>query len=452
MKIPLAAFLLGCAIMAGAVRANDRTVVHGVRVPDGGIVVDGRAGDWNFAFPSPGYVMSAADASHFNPVLMRGTWNGPDDLSYRVTAATDSRYLYLLCVVRDSLLYNGGDEENPIAPWRGDDVEVYIDANPPSGRFQKSLNENTEQFIFVPEHLWAGVKGTPIWGAGNFAGVRAASRLTPTGYVMEVAIPKADFPNWKAHPDMDSIGFDMMVGDIDSPGVIGHDPGEKLEMFLLDTHPHFERPANLSLLQFEQKAVPSENKQRSKDDALPGYAEAQSILDRWDEPGIEKEANKALAGPRLARKAALFLFYRRPDLSPDIGALVAALKARPGGKLFDGRPYAMLALAERHKLPAAEFFDAYAQNDDPDLAQAFLYALGVNGDKSIVPRLAKIYPTAKGYNGYTKDIIAVSLAELGDRTGVPTLEASGFGDTEDHQPFARKCRALLQTLGITRKP
>ena len=451
MKLPIVAFLLGCAVLTTSAQANERPLMHGVRVPDGAIVLDGRADDWNFAFPSRGYVMSAAAPSHFNPVLMRGVWNGPDDLSYRMMAATDSKYLYLIVLVRDSLLYNGGDEENPKAPWRGDDVEVYIDANPPHGRFQKGLNENTEQLIFVPEHLWAGEKGTPVWGAGNFAGVRAASRLTPTGYVMEVAIPKAIFPNWKAHPDIDSIGFDMMVGDIDSPGVIGHDPGEKLEMFLLDTHPHFESPANLGLLQFEQTPPRSGAKPATKDEVLPGYAAAQSILDHWDAPGIEKKANEALARPGLAQKAALFLFYRRPELSPDMGAMVAALKKKPGGALgsplLDGRPYAMLALAERHQLPAAELFDGYAQNADPDLAQAFLYGLGLNGDKSIVPRLAKLYPTA---TGYTQDIIAVSLAELGDRTGVPTLKASGFGDAEPNQPFAKRCKALLETLGITK--
>ena len=119
--------------------------------------------------------------------LENGEWDGADDCSYVARFAHDSKYLYIAGIVRDQLWFNAGGPDNP---WVGDDLEVYIDSNPVDKQFQKDLNENDVQFIFIPDHISQNGNGVFIWRADRYPGVMAASRLTPLGYTLEIAIPK----------------------------------------------------------------------------------------------------------------------------------------------------------------------------------------------------------------------------------------------------------------------
>ena len=430
---------------------DTRTTMPAIRVPDGSIKVDGRLDDWPEASFSAPYERVADNPDHSSSILTqatRGPWTGPDDLSAKVRAAVDSNTLYVSGTIRDQYLFNEGDADQP---WVGDDFEVFIDANPPETRFLDGTNENFAQFIFVPEHLWANTRGTFIWRAAKFPGVVAASRLTPLGYTIEVAIPMDVVPYWKAHHDQSSIGFDVQIGDLDTPGVIGHDPGPKIAMLLLQPYPQFKSAAHLSTLAFDAAVTKSNARKETVDRSIPGYDTAQKLLDRFDDGGIERQANAALKHPDLARKAALFILSKRSDLKANTDAIAAVLQEpddrSPDGRALDSRVYAVMALADRHKLPAVETLTRFGSSDDLVLRNTALWALGVNGDRLAVPGLLKLYPEARDH---TQEIIAVSLARLGDQTAVPSLEAYA---TRDHgQPFGILCEQLLKQLGIDYTP
>ena len=185
----------------------DRPTMSALRVPDGAIKIDGHLDDWPAASGGAPYQASANSADHvLHTRPENGPWSGPADLSATVRAAHDAKFLYLAVQVKDQLWFNAGGSE---FPWAGDAVEVYLDANPIASQFQKGTNLNFAQFIFVPDHIYEAGDGIFIWRADKFPGVVAASRLTPVGYTMEVAIPKSVVPNWAANPDLASIGFGL---------------------------------------------------------------------------------------------------------------------------------------------------------------------------------------------------------------------------------------------------
>ncbi len=448
-----AVLLLALALWGGgaALGTEARPVMRALRVRDGAIVVDGRFDDWPAcAFAAPYERVADSLACAQGPLIQagHGAWLGSDDLSAHVRAAVDSTTLYVSATVRDQLLFNEGNAD---APWVGDEFEIFLDANPPAQRFQPGTNENFAQFIFVPEHLWQHTTGTFIWRSAKYPGVVAASRITPLGYTIEVAIPKDVVPYWKAHHELDSIGFDVQIGDIDSPGLIGHDAGPKINMELLQPYPHFNSAAQLSTLQFDPALTTSTPRKARPDHTLPGYEAAQKLLDHFDAPGIERQANAALKHADLARKAALFILSKREELPADTQAIAAILRAPEdksrGGFTLDARVYALMALAERRQLPAAEALTRYGASDDLVLQQTALWAIGLNGDRSVAPALAKLFPTT---TGLTQEIAAISLARLGDKTSVPLLKT--IAQRDRGQSFGILSQQLLSALGGDNTP
>lgn len=431
--------------------ADERPVMRAVRVRDGAINIDGRLADWPAAaFANP--YERVADSPSFSGAILtqagHGAWMGKDDLSAQVRAAVDSTTLYLSGMVRDQLLFNEGNADTP---WVGDEFEVFLDANPPEKRFQSGTNENFAQFIFVPEHLWSHSTGTFIWRAAKYPGVIAASRLTPLGYTFEVAIPKDVVPYWQAHHEMESIGFDVQIGDIDSPGLIGHDAGPKINFELLQPFSHFKSTVELSTLQFDSRVTTSKRHNEQPERKLPGYAAAQQLLDHFDSPDIERQANAALRHADLARKAALFILSKRAELTADTQAIAAMLKEpedkSPKGFLLDARVYAFMTLAAQKKLPAAEMLRQYGASDDLVLQQSALWAVGLNGDRSVTPELAKLFVTT---TGLTQEIAAISLARLGDKSSVAMLKTFAWRDRG--QSFGLLSQQLLKELGVDNTP
>ena len=440
--------ILGSSVAMGAV---ERPLMLAIRVRNDAIKVDGRLDEWpKAAFEDP--YERVADSPDFSSAILtqaaHGAWLGVDDLSARVRAAVTADTLYISGTIRDQLLFNEGNAD---APWVGDEFEVFIDANPPEKRFQAELNENYAQFIFVPEHLWENSTGTFIWRTAKYPGVTAASRLTPLGYTFEVAIPKDVVPYWQAHHDMDSIGFDVQIGDIDNPGLIGHDAGPKINMELLQPFPHFRSAVELSTLQFDPKVKKTPRYKERAERALPGYASAQQLLDNFNAPGIERKANASLGRADLARKAALFILLKRTELTADTEAISAILKepvdTSPRGWLLDARVYALMVLAERKKLPAAHTLQQFGTSEDLVLQQTALWAIGVNGDASVTPELAQLFNHT---TGLTQEIVAISLARLGDRSSVAMLKTIASRDRG--QTFGMLSLQLLKDLGIEYSP
>jgi len=233
--------------------------------------------------------------------------------------------------------------------------------------------------------------------------------------------------------------------------LIGHDAGPKINMELLQPYPHFNSAAQLSTLQFDPALTTSTPRKARPDHTLPGYEAAQKLLDHFDAPGSERQANAALKHADLARKAALFILSKREELPADTQAIAAILRAPEdksrGGFTLDARVYALMALAERRQLPAAEALTRYGASDDLVLQQTALWAIGLNGDRSVAPALAKLFPTT---TGLTQEIAAISLARLGDKTSVPLLKT--IAQRDRGQSFGILSQQLLSALGGDNTP
>jgi hypothetical protein len=456
-------FVVGrCALAA------ERPQAHAVCIADGQIVLDGRDDDWQrIAAPQDQYTTAANDAQHTDfSFVERGHFSGPDDLSMRVRGAVDSENLYLLADVRDQLLMNTAP---PADLYSGDDFEVFIDANPAESRFGKAMSENVRQLIFLPGHVNPRFAEAMVWQAEKCPGVRAVSRLRPWGYTLEIKIPKALFPNWKAHPDLDSIGFDVCANDADAPGFDPPHAALKDAMFLLRPAPHFSSPEKLGVLAFTRAAVgaataPSTAPVAATPQDLVGQlkaatpqnaeALAQQVLDAMAD-GNETEIVAAAVGSSegVIRKAGLLVLAKCPQIDAPVAQVVKVLTDQGPGNGYgdvagpDLRSYAMVALAQRHQLPAAILFGTYSRVASPELRLTFVWCLGVNGDRAIVPDLAKLL-----YDGNirVRNMAAISLGELGDPSCLGALEEMARNDP--HHYGRQQAELIIKQLKERQKP
>lgn len=422
----------------------DRPRILGLRVPDNSIVVDGQHADWEragVAFTQGG--VSASEASHLeyaNPD--RGGFGGGSDCSYTLWAAMDTQYLYLYAEVRDQVLVNevGKDEI-----FCGDDFEVFIDANPPADRFAKKGNENVRQFIFLPGWVNSQQPAGVIWQPEKNPGVKMASRIKPDGYALEVAIPKALFPAWQAHPETNSVGIDVVVNDADAPGLDGPHATVKYAVFLLSAGFHPGSPEKLGTLDFQPapplapmlpetaKPTPSALLAALSSAKADPVLLAQQVLDCIGDDQAAELAAAALAHPSpVVRKAGLYLLAKRPALSAPVASLIAVL-ARPSKEQgyaqyddHDLRTYAMMALALRGKLPVNDSFGFYTRlASAQSLELTYLWCLGVNSDRAAVPHLCHLLYDS---NLRVRIKAAMALGCLGDPAAVPALEEMAAND------------------------
>lgn len=455
-------FAMTAALSPGA-WAADRPTIHGLRVPEGTIVVDGLRTDWERAgadFTANGAAVNAAHLEYVN--TDRGVYGGPSDCAFTVWAADDAGCLYLYAEVSDQLLVNEAEDDDI---YNGDDFEVFIDANPPNMRFGNTYNENVRQFIFLP--AWVGAKHPAgvIWRAEKTPGVRMASRITPAGYAIEVAIPKALFPAWQAHPEADTVGIDVLVNDADAPGLDGAHATIKYAMYLLGAGFHPGSPQALGTLDFlPTKALkPAEPAQSAPTaaetlaalakSATAPAALAQGVLDLIKDEKAAEVAAAALAHPAEAvRKAGLYLFAKRPELPTPVAALAAVAAppkdaGAPCGH-YDLRTYALMALAQRGKLPARDWFGFYTRlAAAQSLELTYIWCLGVNGDRAVVPDLAKLLYDS---NLRVRIKAAISLAQLGDPVAGPALEEMAANDP--HSYGRNEAKAALAKLAGKTKP
>ncbi len=441
-RISIAA-VLALALQAGALAA-ERPQIHGLSLPDNTIVVDGQRADWERAGEL--FTKSAtveADASHLEYVNTdRGTYGGAADCSYTVWTAVDTKNIYVYAELRDQILAN---EATPEDIFNGDDFEVFIDANLPAEQFAKTPNANVRQFIFLPAWINSKYPAGLIWQAEKNPGVKMASRLRPDGYSIEISIPKELFPGWKEHPENTTIGFDVVVGDADAPGLDGPHSSLKYAMYLLGAGFHPGSPETLGTLVFDQvndtltKPAPAVEVSPTAtlltalaDPASDPLMLAQQILDRFDDAQAAEIAKIAVSHPaEPVRKAGLLLLARRSDLPAPVDALKTML-APPKDAGYaqlnghDWRTYALVALAGRGKLPVHDWFGTYTRlMASQSLELTYLWCLGINGDRAAVSDLVKLLYDS---NLRVRIKAAMALGQLGDPLSLPALEEMAAND------------------------
>lgn len=407
--------------------------LNGLRLLDGAITIDGQDEDWlRIGAPLAEYRKTTDDITRWsfgNPE--RGDRTGAADASFTATVASDAKYLYVLVDVHDQLLINDGTAETP---FFGDDFEIFIDANPPETRFTKT-NENVRQLIFLPAYLNPAFPQPLIWQAEKNPGVVAAGRFRPWGYTLEVKVPKALFPNWQAHPEMATIGFDACINDADASGVDAIHPAIKGALFLSTAGTHFMSPEKLSTLQFGEKPVKLKSGSRFTGlSRKVNTNDPQAVLDAIDSRQAAKIAAKAIASDvPAARKAGLLLLAKRPELPAPVPALLDIIKEPAVEGVLgtpDLRTYALIALAQRKQLPAGQVFDMYGNyTADPALRITALWALGINGDKAVTPQLIGLL---KDKNLRARMMAAMALGNLHDATALEPLAAMAKDDAHQY--------------------
>lgn len=461
--LPLAA-LVATALEARAAEpaaAPARPEIQAYRVADGAIRVDGDDADWRAvggaAFAAAGAVPALpANLAFANPD--RGEWGGSEDFSFRVWAAADGARLYVLAEVHDQLLFN---DAAPAELYLGDDFELFVDANPPAAQFAAQRNANARQFICVPGWVNPALPpGGAVWQAADNPGVTMASRLRPWGYVIEVAIPKALFPNWAADPALASVGFDVMLGDADSPGMDGPHGAIKHAGFLLSPGNHFQTSEKLGRLVLApgRAPAPAAAPATVADPALRSATDLRAREEKTRlaavQPCLDALGEAALAArspawtfdrsnPELD-KAQLFALAKRRDLPAPVPALRRLCTPPPDGKPLPAEvlSYALAALAQRKALPATDWGAFYSGAADPQVRLTWVWCLGVNGDHAAVPDLVNLLTDA---NLRVRIKAAIALGALGDATALPALAKMAKEDVHSYargaaETAATRCR------------
>ena len=433
-----------------------RPSMTGYRVLDGYLSL-GDDNSWNRLRSMPAKVSSGPDNILFH-IASRGAVTGKQDLSMSAWAAYDSKHLYVLADVHDSELCSQCDAANP---WLGDDFEVYIDANN-TGKYAHGLDDSDGHFTFIPDNVNALFSPGFVYQPEKYPGVQCTTRLRSWGYTIECIIPKNVLPDWKLNPTLASVGFDVQVTDIDSPGLIGHDAAEKSVLYLVSPSPHFKSPEQLGTLKFSDVSLSRHVP------VTPPYAPSLATLGHdianhptpWlhnemvadtfmaniNDPQIGALADLAVSSrdPAVVRAGAeVYALRKNVQMSKHAAVVLNSLTSPKGVDPEDGPySYILYALAERHLLKVDGLYSAYMALTDPALKLTMIWCLGLNGNKAAIPALVQAYPSA---TGEVQQRIAWSLAMLGDRTGRPLLLEAATNDSDSL--WGRQCIALIAKLG-----
>jgi hypothetical protein len=145
-------------------------------------------------------------------------WQGAYDLSAQVFVTWDEEFFYLGLNVLDDVYVQTASGKNL---YKGDDVEIQIDANLSGDYGQTTLSDDDGQIGLAVKDFGSGRYEAYIWRPPTREGplsVRLAARRTsnPAGYVLEVALP------WWAlnvSPRVETpFGFCLSLADTDTPG------------------------------------------------------------------------------------------------------------------------------------------------------------------------------------------------------------------------------------------
>ena len=453
-------FFVGVLFAVGLAARAERIQAVMLTVPEKTIVLDRREDDW----VRLGEAFTAARmAPDFTTNLLyvnveEGEYAGPEDFFFEAWAAVDRDNLYVLTRVYDQLLFHDATRERI---YEGDDLEIFIDANPPDMLFGAKRNENCRQIILLAHDLSSTQTGeNAIWSDAPAPGIEMASRLRPWGYVLEVKIPKAIFPNWQANPAQDRIGFDLTVNDSDAAGVDSHHGPMKYVGYLLNPGLHFQTNEFLSMLVASEKtASPGKAARRDpilrapalisairKAKAADAEMLAGQILDFIGASEVGQVASAAVASEHSAiRSAGLLVFAKRAELPMPIETIITALtQPLPAGVLFDPTQvnYALVALARRQALPVNdEFHRRFGASFSITVRHTYAWCLGENGDLAAVPFLLKQLADS---NMRVRVRIAWALGKLGDPAALPALQEMAVKDHRYAQDVAKEAVAMIE--------
>lgn len=196
-----------------------------------GIVVDGRAEDWNGVTPI------VLNARHQVLPPDEAGWNGPDDLSMRVTLAWDTANLFLLVRVTDDIHAT----PNSVQFWKSDALQIGVDIMNDAGDVP-SYDANDHEYGAMVDSRGAHAYQTHPKGDPNFrvAGARDEGR-NETLY--EMAFTWSDlgreptlglvFSLNVIATDNDGARMNYWIGL--SPGIVeGKRPGEYRDFYLAE--------------------------------------------------------------------------------------------------------------------------------------------------------------------------------------------------------------------------
>jgi hypothetical protein len=330
----------------------------------------------------------------------------------------------------------------------GDELELFIDANAPQDRFGDKYNENSRQMIFVAGHVNPKWPAALIWQKEKNPGVKAASRLRPWGYTMEIQIPKALFPYWKDHPELDAIGLEGLVSDADAPGLDIHDAALKGALFFFTYYNyHFLSPKKLSRLNLEKEPV---TLAKMPPAGKPPEAEsADALLQLLDSNKPWKVPTAAVVekwSPEM-QKAILFLLARQPDARISdypSAAVIKELSAREDMQSHAAAQYALEALAARHAMPVADLYEPCGKSEDGSLVLTYAWCCGANGDAAAAtPRLTELL----GHKIVrVRMMAALALGMLKDKAAVEPLKK--LAEQDPVEDVRKQATDSMKKLGV----
>jgi len=180
----------------------------------GEITVDGRLSDWGDIVKGAS-LGSIGDAAHLLAKKKRPVaWTGAGDCSASFWAAWDADALYLAARVTDDKVVQS---RNPNAPWIGDAIEIFIDGRAEAMQWQTQPTTGCYQIGIGPATRDKPETLTVVFRK-KLARLQAASKLTDSGYVIEVRIPFTleNFPAGGWRPGR-IVRISILLNDADDP-------------------------------------------------------------------------------------------------------------------------------------------------------------------------------------------------------------------------------------------
>ncbi|MDP6379961.1 MAG: sugar-binding protein, partial [Phycisphaerae bacterium] len=165
--------------------------------------LDGRLDEWKG-------VPSALLAGPFQLAFGEKKWKGREDLAAELRLAWNNDNLLIAIKVYDSALAN--PHLGTSAVWQGDCVEIFVDGRDRKTRDANKYGKGVYQ-VFAAPALKQGGKADVHAGAMPKR-MQAASSLFGGGYVLEIAIPFANFPGVEAKADQ-TLSLDIAIDDND---------------------------------------------------------------------------------------------------------------------------------------------------------------------------------------------------------------------------------------------
>jgi hypothetical protein len=226
---------LWCFVILGSAAAAEPVLCGIPYKPDPPPAIDGRLDEWENV-PNSYLIQTREQVAHGGKA-----WKSPQDLSAKVWLAWRGEYLYLAADVTDDRHVQKG---RGLDIWRGDHVELYLDAAPDLEPQRNAWGQGQIQMGFSPGNLQhtgdpltdippEAVVFTPEGSSAE--GVLVAAQKTEKGYSLEAAVPWTLIARLAKTPDLKpsagmSLNLEVGISDTDGP-----EPAQEKLMTILTT-------------------------------------------------------------------------------------------------------------------------------------------------------------------------------------------------------------------------